>query len=48
MAPQKGARGLSLARKQQGPGYPFLMDWPQKYVVRDAAKELGVQPDCRD
>ncbi len=35
-------------RKQQGIGYPFLADWPEKYVVRDAAKELSVQPDCRN
>ncbi|MFE8596320.1 hypothetical protein [Archangium violaceum] len=44
----EGGKLLWHDRKQRGPGYPFLMDWPQKYVVRDAAKELGVQPDCRD
>jgi hypothetical protein len=35
-------------RKQQGIGYPFPTDWPEKYVVRDAANELSVQPDCRN
>ena len=28
--------------------YPFPTDGPEKYVVRDAANELSVQPDCRN